>query len=76
MTTPSPVPDLTHLLGDPAERPGTKAFVERRFGAQASFGRRALAQVLDGLVAMPVVLLPLAAGLACLFAGLPETTAA
>lgn len=74
MTNPSPVPDLTHLLGDPAERPGTKAFVERRFGAQASFGRRALAQVLDGLIAMPVALLPLAAGLACLFAGLPETT--
>lgn len=75
MSTPSPAPRLDGLLGDPAGRPGTKAYVERRFGPQASFGRRVLAQLVDGLVALPVVLLPLAAGTACLVAGLPETTA-
>lgn len=74
MSTPAPVPDLTNLFGDPAEQPGTKAFVERRFGRQASFGRRVVAQLVDGLIALPVVLVPLAAGTACLVAGLPETT--
>lgn len=72
MVTPSPAPSLADALGDPAQRPGTRTFVEARFGPQATFGQRALAQVIDGMVALPIVLVPLVAGTVCLVEGIPD----
>lgn len=75
MSTPSPAPHLGNPLGDPAGQPGSKAWVEQRYGTQASFVDRALANIIDGLLAMAVMALPLILGIALIIAGSPDTYA-
>lgn len=69
-----PAPQLGHGLADPRDIPGSKDFVQARFGPQATFGRRFAAHLVDGLVTAAVILVPLVLGMVLLIQGIPETT--
>lgn len=72
---PRPAPDLAAAMGDPAQTPGTKAYVEARFGRQAAFVDRILPALVDSLLALPVVLVPVLLGTWLVVAGSPDQVA-
>ena len=69
---PIPAPGLAMAMGDPAQVPGTKAYVEARFGRQVTFVERILPSLLDSLLTLPVVLVPVLLGTWLVVAGSPD----
>lgn len=53
-------------------RPGSRAWVEQRYGRTADFSDRILPGIIDGLLSFAAALVPLVLGIICLIAGTPD----
>ncbi|MGE9782359.1 RDD family protein [Janibacter sp. G368] len=75
MTVPDPLQQPAgppFVTGSDPMRPGSRAWVEQRFGRSASFGDRILPGVVDSLLVSLAGLVPLVIGIICFVQGLPE----
>ncbi|WP_068261316.1 RDD family protein [Janibacter limosus] len=54
-------------------RPGSRAWVEQRYGRTADFSDRILPGIIDGLLPFAAALVPLVLGIVCIIAGAPKT---
>lgn len=68
-TPPSPFPQG----GSDPGRPGSRAWVEQRYGRTAPFSDRILPGIIDGLIGFAAAFVPLVLGIICIFAGSPDT---
>lgn len=71
---PRPAPDLASAMGDPAQVPGTRAYVERRFGPQAELVDRILPRLVDDAIGVAVLVVPLVLGAIMLAVAAPDQT--
>lgn len=69
MTAPAPLPPTN---GDP-NRPGSRAWVEQRYGRTAAFSDRIVPGIIDGVLSAMAALVPLVLGIICIVAGVPDT---
>lgn len=59
--------------GSDPNKPGSRAWVEQRYGRTAAFADRILPGIIDGLVGFAAAFVPLVLGIICLIAGSPDT---
>ncbi|QOK23169.1 RDD family protein [Janibacter indicus] len=67
---PSPYPVAG---GSDPGRPGSRAWVEQRYGRTAGFGDRILPGIIDSLLGMAAAFIPVILGIVCIVAGMPDT---
>lgn len=59
--------------GSDPNRPGSRAWVEQRYGSSAAFTDRIIPGILDALLAAVSAFIPLVLGVVLIIAGLPDT---
>lgn len=75
MTVPDPMQQPAappFVTGNDPMRPGSRAWVDQRFGRSASFGDRILPGIVDSLLVSLAWLVPFVIGIICLVQGLPD----
>ena len=72
---PQPGPPLPYPAagGSDPGRPGSRAWVEQRYGRTAGFGDRILPGIIDSLLGMAAAFIPVILGIVCIVAGMPDT---
>ncbi|EKA61154.1 RDD domain containing protein [Janibacter hoylei PVAS-1] len=71
MSIPTPPPPPT--TGSDPDRPGSRAWVEQRYGRTAAFADRIVPGIIDGLLSTAAAFVPLVLGIICIAAGVPDT---
>lgn len=70
---PGPRPPMPPSMGSDPRKPGSKAWVEQRFGRTATFAERIVPNLIDGLLSVAGAVPPLVLGVVLIIAGAPET---
>lgn len=70
---PGPPPLLAPRMGSDPNKPGSKAYVEQRFGRTATFAERIVPSLIDGFLATAAAIVPVALGVVLIIAGMPDT---
>lgn len=71
--TPGAPPAYPGPGGSDPNKPGSKAWVQQRFGRTAEFSDRILPGIIDALIASAAALIPVILGIALIVAGIPDT---